>query len=287
MMEDVQMIKRTMSPEVFINFRDLIYDRSGIFFPENKLYLLEGRLFGRLRELSLSGYEEYFSYLESASVQAEELLKIYSLITINETFFFRNPKQLDIFDKSLLPEFVKKRSVASHKNMKVWSTASSSGEELYTLAIMLKEYMGADLDNWEIELQGTDISKQMLERAVSATYSHNSFRGKVPQKIMSKYFIKRNDRYSVIPEIQSMVDFDYLNLKDIDSIKKKRGQDFIFARNVLIYFDKEMKQRVIAAFHDILNPGGYLFLGEAESLHGISAAFTVEHYPGAFVYRKA
>ncbi len=277
---------RKLSPELFKSLRDLIYDKSGIFFPENKLYLLEGRLGSRLNELGLESFQEYYNHLRRLSVQTEELKKIYSLITINETYFFRYPKQLDVFNKTLFPEMIKERTQAANKRVNIWSAASSSGEELFTLAMMIKETLGIGVSRWNISLKGTDISRRILDAASKAEYGRNSFRGTVSTYYKSKYFTAQGDRFTVNDDIRKMVKFDYLNLNDINTIRQNRGLDFIFCRNVLIYFDKEMKKKVIKAFYDVLNHGGYLLLGEAESLHGVSSAFKVEHFPGAFVYKK-
>lgn len=277
---------RKLSPELFRRLRDLIYEKSGIFFPENKLYLLEGRLGSRLSELGIDNFQDYFNHLKRLTVQAEELKKIYSLITINETYFFRYPKQLDVFSKTLFPNLVKDRTMASNRKVNIWSAASSSGEELFTLAMMIKETLGIGLGRWNISLKGTDISRRILDAASRAEYGRNSFRGTVSTYYKSKYFTATGDRFTVNDDVRKMVKFDFLNLNDINTIRQNRGLDFIFCRNVLIYFDKEMKKRVIRAFYDVLNHGGYLLLGEAESLHGVSSAFKVEHFPGAFVYKK-
>jgi len=277
---------RKLSLEVFKQLRDMIYEKSGIFFPENKLYLLEGRLGSRLNELEMESFQEYVTYLKRLSVQATELKKIYSLITINETYFFRYPKQLDVFEKTLFPDLVKERSKTGNKRVNIWSAASSSGEELFTLAMMMKENLGISTNRWNIALKGTDISHRILDIARKAEYGRNSFRGTVSTYYKSKYFTADGDRYTVKDDIRNMVKFDYLNLNDVNAIRSNRGLDFIFCRNVLIYFDKEMKKRVIRAFYDALNHGGYLLLGEAESLHGVSSAFKVEHFPGAFIYKK-
>ncbi len=277
---------RKLSPELFRSLRDFIYEKSGIFFTENKLYLLEGRLGSRLSELGMDSFHEYVSYLRRLSTQEEELKKIYSLITINETYFFRYPKQLDVFSGTLLPALVKERSLSPQKRINIWSAASSSGEELFTLAMMIKENLGQGMIRWDVRLKGTDISRRILELASKAEYGRNSFRGNLEPAYKSKYFTANGDRYTVNDDIRNMVKFEFLNLNDVNSIKQNRGLDFIFCRNVLIYFDAEMKKRVIKAFYDVLNHGGYLLLGEAESLHGISSAFKVEHFPGAFVYKK-
>lgn len=283
---EIKSLSRKLSPYQFRNLRDLIYEASGIFFPESKLYLLEGRLGVRLTELGMNDFPEYIRYLRDLSHQNDELKRIYNLITINETFFFRFRKQLDVFNRTLLPNFIKVAEERSQRSLKIWSAASSSGEELYTLAILIRELLGSRSEEWQLDLKGSDISKDMLDRAAKAEYGENSFRGQVDPYFVSKYFINEGHRYQLKESIREMASFNYLNLNDTDTIVRQRKYDFIFCRNVLIYFDKEMKKRVIKAFYETLNHGGYLLLGESESLHGVSSEFKVEHFPGAFVYKK-
>lgn len=275
-----------LSLDTFLKLRDLIYESSGIFFPESKVYLLEGRLRNRLTELEMSSFEEYVIYLKHRTTQIEELKKVYSLITINETYFFRYPKQLDVFSKTLFPALVKEKLAAHNRNVNIWSAASSSGEELYTLAILIKEQLNSTLPNWRVNLRGTDISRKILSAAQNGVYGRNSFRRSVSSYQKIKYFSPEGDRFAVKDDIKRMVSFSYLNLNDVSAIRQNTKVDFLFCRNVLIYFDNEMKKKVIRAFYDVLNHGGYLFLGEAESLHSVSSAFKVEHFPGAFVYKK-
>ena len=278
--------KPTLTPQCFRDLRDLIYERSGIFFTESKHYLLEGRLEQRLQELKLETFEDYYAFLRRGSGQADELKKLYNLITINETYFFRYMKQLEVFSKVLLPNLMKARKGDLIRKIKIWSAGAASGEELYTLAMLMRESINGQMVNWKIDLLGTDISTQILDSAREAAYGRNSFRGTSTAYYKSKYFDTLEDSLKIKAEIRAMVKFDYLNLSEIDAIKKHRGVDFLFCRNVLIYFDQAMKEKVVQAFYNILNPGGYLFLGEAESLHGVSSDFKVEHFPGAFVYRK-
>ena len=275
-----------MSKEVFLKLRELIYEKSGIFFPEGKLYLLESRLSKRLIELEIDSFEKYLYHIRKQNPPTEELSAIYNLITINETFFFRFEKQLDIFINKLLPEVMAKKAAKHDRRINIWSSASSSGEELYTIAMLLKEKMALKLPLTNLRLQGTDISARILKKAKLGQYGSNSFRSNMENYYKTKYFTHENGVFSVKDEIKRMVSFDFTNLNDISAIRKQRSVDFLFCRNVLIYFDKEMKKRVIRAFYDVLNHGGYLFLGEAESLHGISSAFKVVHFPGVFVYWK-
>lgn len=278
---------RKLELDTFRKLRDLIYQKSGIFFTESKLYLLEHRLSHRLRELGLDDFEGYYQYLQSTFRQEEELRKLYNLITINETYFFRFEKQLEAFIKRILPSTMKVKEAKGLKKIRIWSAASSSGEELYSLAILLKEHLNSSLSSWSFELLGTDISQKILDAARQGIYGRNAFRGRVSETHLKKFFIPLgNGKYQIRDDLRKMVKFDYLNLNDIPRIRRLRGTDFIFCRNVLIYFTAEAKKKVVNAFYDILNHGGYLLLGEAESLHGVTSAFKVEHYPGAFVYRK-
>ncbi len=276
----------SLGSDQFRRLRDIIYEKSGIFFAENKLYLLENRLGRRINELGMGSFEEYIRFIQSQDGSATEFIPIYNAVTINETFFFRFQAQLDAFWEKLLPELAKQRRSNRNLRLNIWSAASSSGEELYTLAIMLHEYLGPDLKNWEIDLIGTDISHRALDRASEACYTKNSFRGAMTEAQKERYFKPDGNEFRLREDLKAMVQFRYLNLNDSHEIRKLRGMDFIFCRNVLIYFDEAMKKRVLQSIYDVLTHGGHLFLGEAESLHGVSSAFAVEHFPGAFAYKK-
>ncbi len=275
-----------LSIESFLRLRDFIYEKSGIFFPENKLYLLENRLNRRVRELDIGSFEEYISYLKRLPSQTEELSNIYNQITINETYFCRYEKQLEIFGNKLIQEVIERRTAEGKKQFTIWSSASSSGEELYTIAMILKEKLGRKLDEMKFDLIGTDISARILENARKGIYTNNSFRSNMNAYYKTKYFDQNGTKYHIKDEIKRMARFEFLNLNDVSAVRRMRGVDFLFCRNVLIYFDLPIKKKVVRSFYDVLNHGGYLFLGEAESLHGISSAFKVVHFPGVFVYWK-
>lgn len=278
-------VEQKLKLETFLKLRDFIYEKSGIYFAENKLYLLENRIGRRLRELGKNSYEEYLTLIKQSGGNRDELNLLYNEITINETYFFRYANQLNAFSKIILPNFIKSQSPNS-KSIKIWSAASSSGEELYTIGILLKEETNGLMRNWNFDLKGTDISHRIIEKARNGQYSNNSFRNDVPPYVKSKYFQGMGNNFVINDEIKNMAAFSHLNLNDHIKIRSMRGVDFIFCRNVLIYFDDEMKKKVVRALYSVLNHGGYLFLGEAESLHGVSSAFKVEHFPGAFVYKK-
>ncbi|MCF7902300.1 MAG: protein-glutamate O-methyltransferase CheR [Candidatus Marinimicrobia bacterium] len=285
--QEFQVIRK-LNPDQFKTIRDMLYRHSGIYFNENKQYLLESRLNRRLNELNQDSIEEYLKYIEQPGNKQIELSFLYNHVTINETYFFRYAKQLNAFSAKIIPALLSKKRATGNNQLRIWSAASSSGEEIYSIAMYLLESMGFSMKQWELDIFGTDISPKMLERAREAIYGCNSFRSPEPEHVrwVDKYFTKINGTQSLDQTIRSMVRFDYLNLNDSAAIRRLRGVDVIFCRNVLIYFDQPTKIRVINNLYEILNPGGYLVLGEAESLHQLSSVFKVEHYPGAFVYKK-
>ena len=275
----------TLSQDLFHEFRDIIYEKSGIFYAENKLYLLESRLGRRIRELGMSSFEEYVEHVKKQSSQSSEFHQIYNAVTINETFFFRFQAQLDSFRK-LLVDLVKIRLMEGQKTLNIWSAASSTGEEVYSNAIILQEVLGTSISSWEINLIGTDISHRALKVATDGVYGRNSFRGAMTPIQKERHFTSEGNLFKLNDNIKKMANFRYLNLNDGLEIRKLGGMDFVFCRNVMIYFDEEMKKRVLRAVYGIMTHGAYFFLGEAESLHGISSSFKVEHFAGSFAYKK-
>ncbi len=279
-------VSPTLDVDQFRELRDIIYEKSGIFYTENKVYLLENRLGRRIRELGMSSFKEYIKHIRLQNGSSEEFHQIYNAVTINETFFFRYQAQLDAFKTKLLVPLIKERQASRENRLNIWSAASSSGEELYTIAIMVHELLGTRIKEWNINLLGTDISHRALKLAKEAAYSKNSFRGSMSDHQKQRYFEENGRMFDLKDEIKDLAQFRYLNLNDSTELRKLRGLDFIFCRNVLIYFDGEMKKRVLRSMYGVLNHGGYFFLGEAESLHGISSSFAVEHFSGAFAYKK-
>lgn len=276
----------TLELEQFRELRDIIYDKSGIFYAENKSYLLENRLGRRLNELGMSSFDEYIKFLKTQMGGSSEFHQIYNAVTINETFFFRYQAQLDAFRKKLLVPLIDERRKRGNKNLKIWSAAASSGEELYTLAIILHEELGAEMASWNLDVLGTDISHRALKLAEEAAYTKNSFRGSMTSAQKVKYFTPNGTAFHVNDLVKDIVKFRFLNLNDSFEIRKMINIDFVFCRNVMIYFDEEMKKRVLRSIYGALKHGGYFFLGEAESLHGVSSSFVVEHFSGAFAYKK-
>ncbi len=273
----------TMSPQQFESLRKVVYDRSGIYFQDSKKYVLESRLSRRLEELGLDDFNQYIMFLTMGPYQTDEFQEMFNRITINETSFFRNEPQLDVFEKQVLPKILETRK--GSKKLRIWSSACSTGEEPYTLAMQVHRCLGVRLPDWHVEILGTDISEKALIAAQSAAYASYSIRTLNPL-ILKRYFTESNGSFQLDPTIQSMVRFELLNLKDVQAAKRFGTWDVIFCRNVMIYFDDKMKTGCVQLFHDQLAQDGTLFIGHSESLRNLPVAFELMSIPQAFAYTK-
>lgn len=276
--------KLSMSAAQFAKLSKIIYDRSGIHFPDAKKYVLESRLSRRLQELEMTDYDEYIAFLTIGPYQQDEFQEMFNKITINETSFFRNEPQLDVFEKQVLPELLESRK--SLKRLRIWSAACSSGEEPFTLAIQVHRSLGLRLSDWRVEILGTDISEKALSTALSGRYTDYAVRS-TPATTKARYFKQDGAFWVLDPTIKSMVNFEVLNLKDRLAAKRFGQFDVIFCRNVLIYFDNPMKTQVANMFADQLKPDGTLFIGHSETLRGLETPFSQLNMPQGFCYRKA
>ena len=273
-----------MNETQFGKLRKIIYERSGIHFQDTKKYVLESRLTRRLEELKFETYDQYLMYLTAGPYQNEEFQEMFNRITINETSFFRNEPQLQTFEERVLPELLEARKAT--KTLRIWSAACSSGEEPYTLAIQIYRSLGVRLSDWRIEILGTDISEKVLNIARSGRYHHYAVRT-APPAITSRYFKQDGTHYQLSEDIMSMVHFEKLNLKDVFAARRFGTFDLIMCRNVMIYFDDDMKTNVIKMFHTQLADDGTLYIGHSESLRNLDTGFTQLDLPSAFAYRKA
>lgn len=272
-----------MSDAQFNTLRKIVYDRAGIHFQDTKKYVLESRLARRIEELEFDDFDQYLMFLTAGPYQVEEFQEMFNRITINETSFFRNEAQLDVFEQRVLPELLEKRK--GTKRLRIWSSASSSGEEPYTLAIQIHRSLGVRLADWKVEILGTDISEKVLKQAMTGVYPRYAIRTVNPM-MLNRYFTEENGSYVLDPEIRSMVNFDKLNLKDTASAKRFGKWDVIFCRNVLIYFDDDMKLSCAKLFHQQLEDDGTLFIGHSETLRNLDVGFQQMNDPQAFAYQK-
>ena len=273
-----------LTDELFKQLRTYIYERTGIFFADNKKYLLESRLNRRLTALGVDSFGGYYHALTNGSAGAE-LPHLINAITINETFFFRNEPQFAALQDYILPEVISRARAAGTNRIRVWSAAASTGEEPYTIAMIIKDKIQARFPSVRFEILATDINTQVLDIARRGLYKEYSIRN-VPREYMQKYFRSDADRFYLHEDVKSMVEFRQLNLFDRTSLKLMRNFDVVIAANVLIYFDFNSKQSVVSSVYNSLNKGGYFFVGYSETLYGLSQAFKPVHLEKAIAYRK-
>lgn len=274
-----------ISEDEFIQLRDFIYQQFGIFIAENRKYLVENRLSGRLKELNLKSYSDYYHYLRFDPNCRAELTRLAEVVTTNETSFFRNPPQLQVFQEKVLRKVLEEGRKKGQKRLRIWSAGCSTGEEPYTLAIILHEELKTEIASWDIKITANDLSEAVLTAARRGLYSEYALRT-TPPDIIARYFTKEDNVYRISSKAKQLVSFGQINLNDKLAVKRVERSNIIFCRNVIIYFDDDMKKRVISGFYDNLLPGGYLLIGHSESLHNISRTFKPEHHPGAIVYVK-
>jgi len=267
----------TLQDATFKQLRDFVYEKSGIFIPDTKKYLLENRLVKRIQEKNLSSFEDYL-YLIVYGNNSGELARLFDAVTTNETYFFREPQQLDVFSNDIVPRVLAEKKT---NDINIWSAASSTGEEPYNLVMLLRE----KAPTVRMQVMGSDISESVIESARKASYSSYSIRN-VPPAYMSKYFKANGQNFDLDSSVRNAVTFKNMNLIDAAKMKMVRNMDVIFVRNVLIYFDDKAKQKVVSLLYDALRPGGYLFVGSSESLHNVTRAFKPTVINKVVVYQR-
>lgn len=269
-----------------IRIRDLIYQVAGIFHPDNKLRLLFDRCGRRMKEVKAQTLHDYLDCLTVKPIRQTELVALLNEITIGETCFFRNQPQLDALRTIVIPKIVEAKSKLPLRRLRIWSAGCSTGEEPYTLSMMLMEEAGGRLKNWTFEILATDLNERSLAHAKNAVYGTYSTRNLTPY-YRQKYFVPVGEQLQVQPSVRTNINFSRLNLSDDARMTFMKGLDLIFCCNVLIYFDLASKRRVIQHFYNNLLPHGYLFLGHSESLYGVTNDFNLVHLPAATAYVKA
>lgn len=269
-----------------LKLRDLVYEETGMFFPDEKQYYFESRFKKRVDALGLKGWMDYYKFLKTDKDRREELNRLMSELTINETSFFRNMPQFTALQNLVIPEILKEKKDKAVKMIKIWSAGCSSGEEVYTIAMLFEEMKNGPLAGYRLEVTGTDISPRVLEKAQKGIYSDYPVRN-MPDYFKQKYFEKVPEGYKIKDVLRPYVKFKHLNLNNDMEMVFMKGFDVIFCRNVLIYFDMDSKKRVLQHFFNDLIVGGYLFIGFSESLFGVDDRFKLIHFPGGMVYRKA
>lgn len=271
-----------MRRDEFRLLRDLVNARAGMFFDEASLHVFERRLRDRLRTRGLADFTAYYQFLRFHREGTEELDEGIDALVTNETYFFREEYQLRAFRDELLPRLREKGLQSAHKRLVIWSAGCSTGEEVYTLAILLLS--SGLFDGWDLRIFGNDISKRVLGVARRAVYPSHSFRNTPPE--YERYFENEGGGRRVIEKVRALCQFGHFNLMERERSSVLGRVDAIFCRNVLIYFDLASRRRVIDTFFDRLHPGGYLMLGHSESLLNVSTSFELAHLSTDMVYRK-
>ena len=272
-----------MSTDEFRLLRDFVYQLCGLNFTEDSKYLLEKRLGKRLQLHNLKTFKDYYYFLRYNPNKDQELSEVIDQLTTNETYFFREDFQLRTFVEDILPEIRKRKELEGKKTLRIWSAGCSSGEEPYTIAMLLLDQPW--LRSWRVEVIGTDISQRVLHMAREGVYGDASFRSTDPLQ-KERFFAAHEGKSRIKDEVRNLVSISHLNLFDTARIALLGKMDVIFCRNVIIYFDPAGKKSVIENFFQRLVPDGFLLLGHSESLINLSTSFQLRHFPHDMVYQK-
>lgn len=272
-----------ISEQEFDLFRRLIYDKSGINLNPTKRNLLQTRLTKRLHHLKCESFSQYYRYIRNDPA-GEELVSMLNAISTNLTKFFREEEHFNFLNNIVLPELISRKHKNGERRLRAWSAGCSSGEEPYSLGITILTHIETPL-TWDLKILATDISTDILGKASDGIYEEEKI-NVMPKDLLSEFFLKGSgeydDYYKVKPVLRDIVTFRRLNL--IDGTYPFKGRfDFIFCRNVMIYFDKKTQEGIVNRFHNYLEEGGYLFIGHSESLNGVKSPFK---YVRPAVYRK-
>jgi len=263
---------KPMSQAEFSRFSEFIMGQCGIKMPPSKKIMLEARLQKRLRTLGISNFRAYYDHVLGEGGR-DELVHMLDAVTTNKTDFFREPGHFHYLAQTILPECVEEReqSKGSNKPFVVWSAGCSTGEEPYTLAMVLSDFAG-EHPAFRFSILATDISTKVLDRAKEAVYDAERLAA-VPIAMKQKYLLRSKDRTKEVvrigPALRSTVQFKRLNLME-EAFSFSEPVDVIFCRNVIIYFDRKTQEQLIARFCKVLKTNGYLFLGHSESIHGFT-----------------
>ena len=254
----------TITPQEFKLFREFIYEQTGIALAEHKITLVQGRFSKRLRQLGLNSYREYYDYVRS-DAGGEEIFQLINAISTNVTHFFREPPHWEIMEERL-PEILSRKR---DKRLRIWSAASSTGEEPYSIAIFLRDKI-KDFSSWDIKILASDISQEVLQKAIAGIYDEKSVRN-FPRQMLLHHFdtLKEKDgtkRYVVKDELKKLIMFRMFNLVTGDFSLFKNKFDMIFCRNVMIYFDPPTQQALVSRFAKMLEKKSLLFIGQSEAL---------------------
>lgn len=271
----------TISDEDFQKFREFFYRKTGIQFEPSKRYFVDKRLIERIAATGTETFRSYFTMLRFQAT-GEELQQLTNLMTVNETYFFREEYQFQCLVNSVLPEITKFKK--DGRPIRIWIIPSSSGEEAYSIAIYLLE-LWSGINEFDIEIISSDIDTRILGQARQGLYSARSVQ-ELPARYLNKYFKRVGESYQINDDLRSAVEFTRVNLSERGDTRPYRNFDVIFCRNLLIYFDDVSRKTAAETFYDALNPGGFIMLGHSESMSRISSLYKIRKFPEAIIYQK-
>lgn len=276
------MAENAISTEDFTKFSKFFYRKTGILFEESKRYFVDKRLMERMAATSSANFKSYFSMLRFQASGAETQI-LTNLMTVNETYFFREAYQFDCLVNSMLEEVVQYKQPGD--TIRIWSIPSSSGEEPYSIVIYLLEHW-AKINQYDVEILASDIDTAILETAERGIFTPRSVQN-VSRELLKKYFKKLPaDNWQISNEIRDSVDFSRVNLIEAADTRRFSRIDVIFCRNLLIYFDDISRQAAAKTFYQAMSPGAFICLGHSESMSRMSNLFSVRKFNDAIVYQK-
>ncbi len=276
----------------------LVYQECGMYFDARRAHFLQDRLQRRLRDCRIDSFYNYYRLLMSPEGR-QELMKLVENLTVNETSFFRNKAQLELFHKQILEEIISKKQEAGDHQIRIWSAGCSTGQEPYTIAMLIADALAyhqlrmpaaGEIEwprplisrPWKVEIPASDINYTVLRAAQEGIYNEHQM-ASVDYSYRLRYFDKVGERYAIKKPIKELVHFDFHNLKT-EFLPQKN--DVIFCRNVMMYFDEPEQRRLLAKFYRCLNPGGYLLVGHAESLLGLTDKFVMVYKNSGTAYKR-
>lgn len=271
-----------LSADDFRRFRDYFYRKTGIHYDESKRYFVDKRVESRIAATASQDFSDYFARLRFQDEPAE-LQRLVNLLTVNETYFYREEYQFRCLVHDLLPEIAAGKPASQH--IHIWSVPCSTGEEPYSIGMYLLEHWPA-IRQWDVELSGSDIDSSALEHARRGVYHRHALR-ELSESLLRRYFEPIDaDHFRIGAELRASVAFTHLNVIDAAAMARFREFDVIFCRNLLIYFDDLARRLAAEALFDALRPGGFICLGHSESMSRISPLFQIRKFPDAIVYQK-
>ncbi len=277
----LHLARAPLLPAEYRLLRDLVKEHAGLCFDDDALFTFERRLWERVAALGLTSFGDYYKYLRFHIRGSAELEEALELLVTKETYFFRQDYQLRSFQQELLPRLAEQH--ARQRRLTLWSAGCSTGEEAYTLAILLHET--GRFEGWDVRVVGSDLSRGNVAMARRGVYRERSLRSTSPAH-RRQYFVETAEGFQVIDSIRRYCQFGQLNLFDANRARTVGPVDVVFCRNVIIYFDMKSRRRVIDNLYERLRPGGYLLMGHSESLINLSTAFELVHLQEDLVYRK-